>query len=131
MNKIIRRIILIDDDSTTNFLNKMIIEKAELVDDIVAFDEPEKALHYFQNNDNQQPSLILLDINMPLMNGWEFLDQYSAIEKKSALDIIIMLTSSIDPEDKQKAEEFEIVAGYKSKPLSVEMLKQLINRYLT
>ncbi len=125
-----KRIVLIDDDSTTNFLNKMIIQKAELVDEVMVFDEAEEALKYFQEDNTEHPSLILLDINMPVMNGWEFLQQYSHIEIKNDRNSIVMLTSSIDPEDKQKAEEFEDVVGYRSKPLSIEMLQKLVQTYL-
>lgn len=130
MKKSNKRIVLIDDDSTTNFLNKMIIEKSELVDEVVVFDEPEKALVYFKEVEVNQAALILLDINMPVMNGWEFLEKYSQIQNENVSDHIIMLTSSIDPEDKQRAEEFENVSDYRSKPLSVDMLKKLIDSYL-
>jgi CheY-like chemotaxis protein len=130
MKKGNRKIVLIDDDSTTNFLNKMIIEKANLVDEIIVFDEPEKALAYFKENKSKQSALILLDINMPVMNGWEFLDLYAQMQNGSTSDHIVMLTSSIDPEDKQRAEEFKNVSGYRSKPLSIDMLEKLVERYL-
>jgi CheY-like chemotaxis protein len=130
MKKGNRKIVLIDDDSTTNFLNKMIIEKANLVDEIIVFDEPEKALAYFKENKSKQSALILLDINMPVMNGWEFLELYAQIQNGSTSDHIVMLTSSIDPEDKQRAEEFKNVSGYRSKPLSIDMLEKLVERYL-
>jgi CheY-like chemotaxis protein len=130
MKKGNRKIVLIDDDSTTNFLNKMIIEKANLVDEVIVFDEPEKALAYFKENKSKQSALILLDINMPVMNGWEFLELYAQIQNGSTSDHIVMLTSSIDPEDKQRAEEFKNVSGYRSKPLSIDMLEKLVERYL-
>lgn len=124
-----RQIVLIDDDSTTNFLNKMIIQKADLVDEIVMFAEAQEALIYFKEHKGLH-SLILLDINMPAMDGWEFLEQYAQIENNDSLSFIVMLTSSIDPVDKQKAQESEQVVGYRSKPLSIDILKKLVDRYL-
>ena len=72
-----KRIVLIDDDATTNYLNKLIIERSALVDEVLTFDSAEEALKYFnQNNSEEDQSLVLLDINMQIMNGWQFLDHY-------------------------------------------------------
>lgn len=125
-----KRIVLIDDDHTTNTLNKLIIERSALVDEVVTFAEAERALEYLKNEDGENKSLILLDINMPFMNGWEFLNEYVKLNGSKRDDKIIMLTSSIDPSDMTKAEEISSVADYKSKPLSVEMLQSLVNEYL-
>ncbi len=125
-----KRIVLIDDDSTTNYLNKLIIERSELVDEVLTFDSAEEALNFFyQNNDPADEALVLLDINMPIMNGWQFLDQYSAMDI-SRSNKIVMLTSSINPADKLLADEKNHVVDYKSKPLSVDMLKDLVSDYL-
>ena len=125
-----KRIVLIDDDSTTNYLNKMIIERSELVDEVLTFDSAEEALNFFnENNDPDDESLVLLDINMPVMNGWQFLDHYGAMDVPRS-NKIVMLTSSINPADKLLADEKSNVVDYKSKPLSVEMLKDLVSDYL-
>ncbi|MEQ9403799.1 MAG: response regulator [Cyclobacteriaceae bacterium] len=127
-----RRIVLIDDDFTTNTLNKLIIEKSELVDEVVIFDRADQALEFFQSeNDESNNSLTLLDINMPVMDGWDFLNEYDKLNGKMKRNKIILLTSSIDPADKTKAEEFKPVAEYRSKPLSMEMLKTLVDKYFT
>lgn len=127
-----KRIVLIDDDSTTNYLNKMIIERSQLVDEVLTFDTANDALDYFKTKvEADEGSLVLLDINMPIMNGWQFMDQYIALNGKLKANKVVMLTSSIDPSDKQQAEENLSVAEFKSKPLSVEMVGELVTDYWT
>ena len=125
-----KRIVLIDDDATTNYLNKLIIERSALVDEVITFDSAEDALNFFnKSNDPEDESLVLLDINMPIMNGWQFLDHYHEIEGTKS-NKIVLLTSSINPTDKQLADEKTDVVDYKSKPLSVDMLEDLVSSYL-
>jgi CheY-like chemotaxis protein len=130
MENNMKRIVLIDDDATTNYLNKMIIERSELVDEVVTFDSAQDALNYFHQNISAiHDSLVFLDINMPIMNGWQFLDQYEEMNGNEANKIVI-LTSSINPADKQMAETKSEIIDYKPKPLSVEMLTELVASYL-
>ncbi|WP_420578400.1 response regulator [Ekhidna sp.] len=125
-----KRIVLIDDDSTTNYLNKLIIERAALVDEVLTFESGQEALDYFRRNKSDEDvSLVLLDINMPVMNGWQFLDQYQA-SNGSESNKIVLLSSSINPADKQMADKKKSVLDFKSKPLSVEMLNDLVTSYL-
>lgn len=130
MENNMKRIVLIDDDATTNYLNKMIIERSELVDEVVTFDSAQEALNYFNENVTSiEDSLVFLDINMPIMNGWQFLDQYEVMVGNMENKIVI-LTSSINPADKQMAEKKSGIIEYKSKPLSIEMLNDLVRAYL-
>ena len=132
-----KRILLIDDDGTTNLLNKIIIEKSNLVDEVVSFTEAQNALSYLKNNENSNEDLsvlIFLDVNMPIMNGWEFITKYAKLEEnhnnKKNQNTIVLLTSSIDPADKAKAAEIEEISEYQSKPLSVRLLNNLVSKYL-
>lgn len=130
MENTMKRIVLIDDDETTNYLNKLIIERSELVDEVISFDSAEDALRFFnEHRTEEDEALVLLDINMPIMNGWQFLDHYQAL-KDSDSNKIVILTSSINPADKQKAEEKRMILDYKAKPLSVEMISELVTSYL-
>ncbi|WP_420319088.1 response regulator [Ekhidna sp.] len=125
-----KRIVLIDDDETTNYLNKLIIERAALVDEVVSFDSAQDALNFFSNNqDEEDESLVLLDINMPIMNGWQFLDRYQMLQKQNGNKFVI-LTSSINPADKEMAEEKNSIIEYMAKPLSIEMINELVSNYL-
>lgn len=74
--------------------------------------------------------LTLLDINMPVMDGWEFLEAYHALEdNQKGKIIIIMLTTSLNPDDKIRAEEISEVSGFKSKPLSIETVEEIMKTY--
>jgi CheY-like chemotaxis protein len=116
------KIWLIDDDNITNMLNRYFLEEHYPSLEIRSFIYASEALEELkQGGDN--PNFILLDINMPGMNGWEFLDGLQQSEiSSSKLPIIYMLSSSLDPEDEAKARKSALVKGFISKPLEVEKL---------
>ena len=122
-------VVFIDDDYATNFYHKVIVRDSGLVDNFLFFSEPQKALEYFEELAEAEapvfPDAIFLDINMPKIDGWEFLKQYALIESKKS-PVIIMLTTSLHPQDKKKALENPLVKGFNSKPLTEEHLKELI-----
>jgi CheY-like chemotaxis protein len=122
-------IMLIDDDEPTNFLSKMLIEEAHCAEHIQIADSGKMALDYLSNG-NESPDLIFLDINMPAMNGWEFLDKYKELEKaKQGKIVIIMLTTSLNPDDKVKASKMPEIAGFENKPLSPELINRVLKKY--
>lgn len=124
----IKFLVFVDDDYATNFYHKIIVRDSGLVEKWTFFSEPEKALAFFQDlteaENPEIPDAIFLDINMPKINGWEFLEQYGKIAVLKS-PIIIMLTTSMNPEDQAKAENNPLVKGFKSKPLTEEHLKAL------
>ncbi|MFC0261053.1 response regulator [Fontibacter flavus] len=87
------------------------------------------ALSYLkEKNLPDQGFTILLDINMPEMNGWEFLDELSKMELLSYIEVI-MLTSSVDESDKQLARKYPLVVDYLTKPLNADAINLLMNRF--
>lgn len=116
-------IVLIDDDPINNLINKRLIRKLDLSSNIIEFLEAEKALKYLRSIDDMKQTLIFLDINMPVMNGWDFLGQYAEIKNKRK-DMIIMLSSSINYQDRQKSLENNCVEGFIEKPLTIEKLEK-------
>ena len=118
-------IVLIDDDPINNLINKRLINKLNLSPRTIEFLEAEVALKYLENPDLEKKILILVDINMPVMNGWDFLSHYLKFENDRE-DRIIMLSSSIDFQDRKKSKEFPIVHGFIEKPLTHEKLESLL-----
>ena len=116
-------ILLIDDDPMTNFINKTVI-KSEFPDySLVIFDNGLNALGHIRENPSSS-YLIFLDINMPVMDGWEFLDKISEDTIQYNL-VIHILSSSLDTVDKQKAKESDLVSSFITKPLKRDMLIEL------
>lgn len=121
-------IILIDDDPINNLINKRLINKLAISPQVIEFSEAEKALEYLKTS-NGAGNLILLDINMPVMNGWDFLTCYAELQGRKG-ESIIMLSSSIDHQDRQRSRAFGFVQDFIEKPLTREKLANAIKKEL-
>ena len=123
-------ILLVEDEPTTNFLHKILIQNTDCAKQTISKENGQEALDYLLNPNSVTPDIIFLDINMPVMNGWEFLDEYAHIdEEKKAKIVIIMLSTSLNPADYQRAIEMEMVNGFQNKPLSAETLKEILQQH--
>ncbi len=124
----INLLIFIDDDYATNFYHKVIVRDSGLVDKFLFFSTAKEALTYFAEQklagNWEKPDAIFLDINMPEINGWEFLDLYAETDIDKA-PIYIMLTTSLNPDDMEKAELNPLVRGLKNKPLTETHLREI------
>lgn len=138
MKKKLNCVLLVDDDKGTNFINQMIIKKAGITDHVQTVLNGKEALDFITNKGEfekagdvfPQPMLTLLDINMPVMDGWEFLEAYHALEEhQKGKIIIIMLTTSLNPDDKTRADDISEVSDFKSKPLSMETLNDIMETH--
>lgn len=119
-------IFLVDDDPINNLINKRLLGKVDISNNIFIFQDGEDALNQIQDLSIEDSVLILLDINMPVLNGWEFLDKYLEFFPLRK-DKIIILSSSIDFLDRQKSQEFRIVSDFIEKPLTLDKIKQYID----
>ncbi len=118
-----KKILLVDDDALTNMLNKKIIQVAIKDMPIEIFTNTEDPLKYLQMHDTAGEYLIFLDINFPEKNGWDFLDTYANFENKSK---VIMLSSSIDNVDRDRARSYDFVIDYITKPLSIDFVESIL-----
>jgi CheY-like chemotaxis protein len=132
MERKLNCILLIDDDEPTNFLNQIIIEGTGCTKQIKAVQSGEEALLYLANSNVETvscPDLIFLDINMPAMNGWEFIQKYRALNNEfKSKAMIIMLTTSLFPEDATLANEIPEITAFENKPLTEEKLDAIIKK---
>jgi CheY-like chemotaxis protein len=107
----------------------MVITKASFSKEIVTAKNGEEALKYFytlKTTHSNKPQLIFLDLNMPVMGGWEFLDSFSTKDYSDYNETkVIILSSTIDPEDLEKSKKYSMVIDFLSKPISKEMLEYL------
>lgn len=132
MKEILKYVLLIDDDHATNFIHRKIIEKSQITKHIEVVLNGEEALNYIDKTSDffESPAIIFLDINMPVMDGWEFLDSYENL-KVSQKDktMIVMMSTSFNPDDKLKAENIKCVDCYKSKPMTYEIIEEIMSTY--
>ncbi|MCW3077617.1 MAG: Two-component response regulator [Bacteroidetes bacterium] len=129
MEKKLDCILLVDDDKDDNFFHKIILEEMNISKTIAVARNGIEALEFLKNENNPTPDLIFLDINMPKMNGWEFLDEYIQLQMvQKAKVIMVMLTTSQNPEDHAKSEHFSEVVGYNSKPLTAEIVTKIMTQ---
>ena len=127
-------ILLVDDDDTTNFLNQALLKRMAITDTILVAGNGQEALDLLRARcaptaSPTCPALILLDMKMPLMNGFEFLQVFAQRpERKKPAVVIIMLTTSLNPDDVVQMQNLPI-AGYLTKPLTTEKIKQILEEH--
>ena len=131
------KVLCIDDDVITLMLCKTTIRKAEFSKEIITAYNGQEAIEYYdtlaQNNkdsDNESyPQIIFLDLNMPVLGGWEFLDDFmNLFYTKFTETKVVILSSSVDPKDRERAEKYPIVIDFCSKPITKEMLNNIKNK---
>ena len=126
-------VLLIDDDMSVNFINQRILQLSNMVENIVVHQSATEGLDYLSeliDEDDVIPDVIFLDLNMPVMDGWQFLECYidlpSIIVDKTK---IFILSTSRNPDDRTKASSISVVADYITKPLSVAKIETILETY--
>ena len=122
-------VFFIDDDHAINRYHEIILAEsaANLNLSLSFYDNPVNTLDILAKRENF-PKVIFLDINMPLMNGWEFLEQYEHRDFPQDV-VIVILTTSRNPMYKEKSAQIDLVKAYKTKPLDVGYFEEIVNQY--
>jgi CheY-like chemotaxis protein len=128
--KKLKSILLVDDDDTTNFVNRLLLEDLEVSDKILVANNGLEALQLIgeQCRENGNPDIILLDINMPVLNGLEFMREWQQLDPRFKQSLVYILTTSLNPNDIEKLHQMPI-RGYLSKPLTQKVVKNLVENY--
>jgi CheY-like chemotaxis protein len=129
MKNKVASVMLIDDNDDDNLFHERVLKKSGITDTIFTATSAFEALNQLSTFE-KAPALIFLDINMPQMNGFDFLDAYKRMNlSKNHNAIIIMLTTSLNPTDRDKAARNKLITEFRTKPLAKEALEEIADRY--
>ena len=134
--KKINSVLIVDDSNSDVFLAKHYLEESGMYETVWSVSDGQAALELYldemasrERHPGHPPDLILLDINMPRLNGFEFLDKFIELQEASPAVVIVMVTSSEFSEDIKKAKSYDIVADYLVKPLELDAAIKLAETY--
>jgi CheY-like chemotaxis protein len=123
------KVLLIDDDDVFNFVHKRIIERVSQGVEVMVLNTCQKALDYLEEPGLVMPDYIFLDINMPEMNGFEFLDATARLPERIKSNLkVVFVTSSLNEADVVKANSYPMVVGFQDKPLNSELIARLLDK---
>ncbi len=121
------KVFIIDDDQIHQRIAQIMIQKHQLFDHFLSFTEADKALDFLKENKDDPdalPDVILLDLNMPVFNGWDFLDNFVPVSSTLCKAFkIFIVTSSVDEKDRLRSQAYPFVNGFISKPLSPDIIR--------
>lgn len=122
---------IVDDDDVYKYTINKTIEINQLAKKVIMFSDGEEAITFFNNHldkTNDLPDIILLDLNMPIMDGWQFLEEYIELKPRIGKKITLyMVSSSVDIIDLDKAEKISEISDYIIKPITPDKLKDILN----
>ncbi len=126
----IKRLTIIDDNDLFVYLTKKIITLSGVVESVSVFDNGLDALDFFKENHSNHeviPQVVFLDLSMPIMDGWQFLERYAVINSELLKTVkIYIITSSISPDDIARAKAINVVTDFLIKPINKEKIIALV-----
>lgn len=127
--KTISRACVIDDDPVYIYGIRRVLENSGLCDEVLTFSNGKDAFEYFRDHSQDAvkslPELILLDLNMPVWDGWQFLDKFSELEQNKTVNLYVV-SSTLDPRDLDRVSRYQSVTDIIVKPVSMEKLKNAL-----
>ncbi|QLG45571.1 response regulator [Costertonia aggregata] len=122
---------IIDDDPIFIYGTKRIMKEVDFCNDILVYNNGQDAidgLNELTSQGKELPSVIFLDLNMPIMNGWEFLDDFTKIPNHNREKVTVyIISSSVDPRDLERIKDYEVVNNYILKPISPKDLENILD----
>lgn len=135
MKKKFKCLLLVDDRDDCNYLHKLVLTKMECAEQIAVALNGKEAIEFLKSRINgapPQPEIIFLDLNMPVMDGWEFLDEYKKLDDAQRAGIIVvMLTTSLNPKDRARAAQNKYVNEFVPKFLDEKSMLEIVNKYFS
>lgn len=128
--KPIERIILVDDNEADNVYHEIMIRKAGFTGEVRIFETGVQALEFLRSDPLDTPSCIFLDINMPMLDGFEVAEEATPLLQDKPTVVLMMLTSSGSPADRARAAMLPVIQGYLIKPLTVASVRETLERGL-
>ena len=129
MRKKLSCVLLIDDSYPGNRYHEYILKDLDVTESVHYVDNGLKALEYFKNESKPRPELVFLDICMPLMDGWEFIAAYGELDQQLKAKTIVMLSTSDNSQDIQRAKQIPDLADYRVKYLTDEVITEIIEKH--
>ncbi|MDP2413939.1 response regulator [Daejeonella sp.] len=124
------RVFIIDDDPIHQRIAQIMISKHNLFDEYFSYTDAQKALDFLEENKKNEetlPDVILLDLNMPVLDGWDFLETFETLIKEFKKNIrVFIVSSSVDEKDVLRSKSYVAVKGFISKPLSPDIIRSII-----
>ncbi len=127
-------ILLVDDSKADNFIHSRRLARLEIAEEVIVCSDGRQALDYLcttrPDGTYPRPDVLFLDINMPIMDGWQFLEEYSQLPaERRATVTVAMLTSSVGESDYARAYSYSVLDAHEAKPLSKEKIRALLHQY--
>ncbi|MDW3193688.1 MAG: response regulator [Cytophagales bacterium] len=119
--------LIIDDEEANEFITRTFLERANCVEEIVSVNDPRDGLSVLERN--EMPEVIIVDINMPGMNAWRFLEEARKVMGNGSFPFVVILSSSVSIEDKEAAASHQDVKMFVSKPLNPDKVNEILDQY--
>ncbi len=120
------RFILIDDNEADNVFHEIMIRRAGFTGEVLIFDNGLDALDFMRQDQLRLPTCIFLDINMPMLDGFEVAIQATPLLEGRDTTVLVMLTSSGSTQDRERAAQIPVISGYVTKPLAAALVRDML-----